>query len=180
MAEIGDSIVVPEALEFLVELAGTVPPGLFAEVGVYKGGSALRLAQFGRELHLFDTFTGTPVAGAGDDHAIGDFGDTDAAQVIAMLPAAIFHIGIFPDTLPADLSGFAFVHADCDQYASVRDCIAYLGPRMVPGGIILFDDYACLDSATRAVDEAFPPAAIKRSPQGKAYVVFNNEEISTQ
>ncbi len=178
MAEIGESIVAPGSLDFLEQLAGTAPPGRFAEIGVYKGGSALRLAEFGRELHLFDTFTGIPAAEPGDTHRVGDFGDTDADQVVAILPDAFFHIGVFPDTLPPDLGGFAFVHVDCDQYASVRDCIRELGPRMVPGGIMLFDDYACLDSATRAVDEAFSTAAIQRSPQGKAYVIFNSEETS--
>lgn len=124
----------------------------------------------GAELHLFDTFTGIPFHDPIDYHRIGNFSDTHIDYVRRKVRSAIFHVGIFPATLPAELSGFGFVHVDCDQYQSVRDCIVELGPRMVPGGITVFDDYRHLEGATRAVNEAFGKPLL--SPGGRYHWVF--------
>lgn len=165
------SLLAAGTLASLITLARLAPyTGIFAEIGVYKGGSAWHLAQLGRELHLFDSFTGMPVANPDDEHKIGDFSDTSAEAVAAAIPAAILHVGTFPATLPDGLTGFAFVHVDCDQYASVRDCIIDLAPRMVSGGIMLFDDWHCTNGATKAISEAF--TAIWQTPQGRAFVIF--------
>ncbi len=132
------------ALRQTAALARETPPGAFVEVGVYKGGCAWYLAQVaeeqGRELHLFDTFSGIPFQGDGDQHKPGDFGDTSLAEVQAAVPGAHFHVGIFPTTMPAEFPPVAFVHCDVDQVDSVRAVILHLWPRIVPGGIMAFDD----------------------------------------
>lgn len=165
------SCIHPQQLAELSELAERTPAGCFVEVGVYQGGSAWHLAQVAerqsRQLHLFDTFAGMPFADAEDNHPAGDFADTSAAQVSALLPNAHVHVGVFPDTLP-DLTGIAFAHVDCDQYRSTKDAISHLLPRMVPGGVMVFDDYGCTRGATRAVDEAFP--VIEKTSMGRAVV----------
>lgn len=166
------SLLARGTLNSLAALAALAPAGRFAEVGVYKGGSAEVLAKFGRELHLFDTFSGIPIADPDDSHRVGDFGDASLSAVRALLPDAVFHVGVFPGTLPRELVGFAFVHVDCDQYASTRDCIARLWPRVVPNGIMLFDDYDCTWGATRAVDES--SLNIWRTPQGRAFAISPN------
>jgi len=139
-----ESCIHQAALEHTAWLASLTPPGAFVEVGVYKGGCAWyleRIAQRqGRELHLFDTFTGIPHKGPGDHHNVGDFGDTSLEAVKAAVPSAIFHAGVFPDTLPADLMDIAFVHCDVDQTESVRAVINQLWGRMVIGGVMAFDD----------------------------------------
>lgn len=167
------SIVPAEVIEALLIHAETAPPGAVAEIGVYQGGTAWRLMQVcrrqGRTLHLFDTFAGLPVADAIDPHGIGAFAGNEAG-VRAALPDAIFHVGVFPDTLPADLGPLAFVHVDCDQYRSVRACIEHLWPRLVPGGVMWFDDYGELPGAKAAVDEVFAPAQITAAPASRAFV----------
>lgn len=159
-----DSRVAYDQLIALAAVASTAPPGAFVEVGVYRGGSAWHLnavaARQGRELHLFDTFTGIPHKGDLDQHAIGDYGDVDKESLRRAFPRAVFHVGVFPQTLPDDLRGFAFVHVDCDQYAGHRACIDLLYPRLVPGGIMMFDDYPVLKGAKRAVDETFSPGRL--------------------
>ena len=35
----------------------------------------------------------------------------------------------------------AFLHVDCDLYGSTRDAFAHLGERLVPGTVIVFDEY---------------------------------------
>jgi O-methyltransferase len=146
------------AIRGTAQIARWTPPGCFVEVGVYKGGSAWFLAEVARsrgsKLHLFDTFSGIPFADSKDDNGVGDFGDTSVNEVRALIPDAVFHVGVFPLTLPDDLNNIAFVHCDCDQYQSVRSVIRRLWPRMVPGGIMVFDD---MDTAggNRAITEAF-------------------------
>jgi O-methyltransferase len=49
--------------------------------------------------------------------------------------------GVRPSALP-EQNHYAFAHLDVDLYQSTVDCCAYFYPRIVPGGIILFDDYA--------------------------------------
>jgi O-methyltransferase len=143
----------------LAELAASTPTGAFVEVGVYKGGSAavlLRVAKAqGRTLYLFDTFTGIPYADPdkGDTHKVGDFGDTSLDAVGRACPGAILCPGVFPQTLPPDIGPVAFAHIDCDQYASIRGAAEALSPRMVPGGVMVFDDYGHLAGATRAVQD---------------------------
>lgn len=153
------SLIDPGIVAQLCAAAAATPPGIFVEFGVYQGGSARALANVaeaqGRALHLFDTFTGMPVSGPGDSHAVGDFKDTDEAAVRALIPSAVFHVGVFPATFPAELSPIAFAHIDADQYQCYLDAIDRFCPRMVPGGLMWFDDCGILPSADRAVIERF-------------------------
>lgn len=155
------SLICQGQLDAMVAMAKAAPPGDFLEVGVYKGGSAERLyavaQEQARRLWLFDTFTGIPERTEGvDTHKIGDFADTSVEDVRRLLPAALIVVGDAAETLPAtDTGPLAFVHLDCDQYATYRACIVELSPRMVHGGVMWFDDYGCLPGATKAVDEMF-------------------------
>lgn len=167
------SIVPADVIAALTVCAGAVPAGAFAEVGVYEGGTAWHLLQIcrrqGRALHLFDTFTGLPVADAIDRHGVGEFAGNEAA-VRAALPDAVFHVGVFPDTLPADTGPLAFVHVDCDQHRSVAACIDRLWPLLVPGGVMWFDDYGALEGARVAVDACFPAEKLLHAPEGRRFV----------
>lgn len=148
-------------LQHLEEIVRETPTGhAMAEVGVYKGGSAWWIAKVANEravpLHLFDTFSGIPIAEPDDSNRIGEFdaGGPDAVQ--AAIPTAILHVGLFPDTLPpSGMETLAFVHSDCDQYYSVRAVIDLLWPRIVPGGVMAFDDMDT-NGGRKAILETFP------------------------
>jgi hypothetical protein len=165
------SLLSPAAIADLRELAAAAPPGCFVEVGVYQGGSAQHLAEIaaaqGRALYLYDTFRGIPVQGPLDSHPVGDFGDTSAEAVREAIPAAIVVEGVFPDSKMA-MPPVAFAHIDCDQYESVARAILALTPLMAPGGVMLFDDYKCLDGATTAVHDMLGEAALRPTRAGKA------------
>lgn len=72
---------------------------------------------------------------------------------------------------------FSFVHIDCDVYDSYQECLSFFYPRLVSGGIILFDEYNDPDwpGATRAVDEfchahAIPVQVVERDNFRKSYI----------
>lgn len=137
-------------------------PGPVAELGVYRGGSAALIAGClpMRDLHLFDTFVGLPAeARSGRDRLeAGKFGDTSEATVAERLQGYIVHLhaGLFPESAEGleDLR-FALVHIDADYYHSTRDGLWWFGERIVPGGVMLLDDWQQEDTpgVTQAVTD---------------------------
>lgn len=167
------TLITPDMLGVMSGLAWSRPEGCFAEVGVYQGGSARALyavsERQGRKLYLYDTFTGMPFAGEFDTHAVGLFADCSVDDIRASMPNAVVVQGIFPQSL-VPMPSIAFVHADADQYQSTLDVCRVFGPMMVKGGMILFDDYYCVPSCIKAVDECFPNRELL--PDGRAVVRF--------
>lgn len=143
-------------------------PGDVLECGVFRGGTALLAAKTiaghaeGRTLHLFDSFEGMPKTTSGVDRIQeGEFSGTSLEEVSALFthyPFAQIHPGFIPQSFEGlDIPRIAWAHIDVDIYQSVRDCIAYIYPKLVPGGSLIFDDYGfpCCSGVRRAVDEAF-------------------------
>ncbi len=159
------SVVPKPRQEFLRQQAIHVSTlrGEAAEVGVYKGGTAKILAQSmpDRMVHLFDTFEGMPETSEFDMHLPGDFADTSLETVNEYLQGYNVHFwpGFFPDSarlLPDDTE-FVLVHVDVDLYTSTKAACEFFWPRLVEGGIMVFDDYngpRC-PGANKAVDEFF-------------------------
>lgn len=168
--------------EWLEDMAFNAPPGHIIEVGVYKGGTAWHLARAARargsRLFLCDTFTGIPYQdeAAGDTHRVGDFSNTSLGEVRQAIPDAHYIVGTFPESAGTELDGveIAFAHLDCDQYQSIKDAVKFLGPKMVQGGIMVFDDYGCLMGANNAVHELFAPDMLRLGVGygPKAHVIF--------
>lgn len=146
--------------------AGKVP-GDAAEIGVYKGGTALLLAtalkKSSQQIHLFDTFCGMPAVEPGVDlHRSGDFSDTTAESVSNLLQDfdnIHLHPGLFPESLPQDLHDqrFSLVHIDVDIFSSTLACCRFFYPRLSPGGVMIIDDYGfpSCPGVRKAVDEYF-------------------------
>lgn len=140
--------------------------GEMAEVGVYKGGTARLISKVAAEtaktVHLFDTFSGMPPTDITKDRVKeGDFSDTSLDGVKKYLSDCSnvrFYQGRFPDTAEPIIGlPFCFVHVDVDIYESVMECCKFFYPRLVQGGILIFDDYGFLTcpGAKVAVDEFF-------------------------
>lgn len=186
------TIVPRESLYILYALASNALrlPGEFWECGVYKGGTARLLADLLAEstrpdgqsatLRLFDTFAGMPEAdGKLDVFEAGEYSDTsvDAVRAVVGHPdLAVFHPGFIPDTFDGlNDSRIAFAHVDVVLYHAIRDCCEFIYPRLVPGGILLFDDYgiAACPGARKAVDEYFAdkPEIPVVLPTGQAMVI---------
>jgi len=52
---------------------------------------------------------------------------------------------------------FCFIHLDVDIHSSYIECLTELYPKLVPGGVVVFDDYGSpkWPGAKKAVDELF-------------------------
>ena len=88
--------------------------------------------------------------------------------------------GEFKDSLPnAPLEKIAFLNLDCDLHQSYVDCLNQLYPKVVKGGVIIFDEY---QSGTRwagariAIDNFMKDksATIERSPYMERYYTIKN------
>jgi len=165
MNYIGQTICGGAALSTLSSLANLVKPlkGDVVEVGVYRGGSALRLSSILTEdkIYLFDTFEGLPDTNEFDNfHKKGDFNDTSyegVVQLFADNKNVFVYKGIFPQENSEVLvdKKFKLVHLDVDTYTSYKECLAFFHDKIVSGGIMVFDDYnarTCLGSK-KAIDE---------------------------
>jgi hypothetical protein len=142
--------------------------GDLVECGVFRGGTALLEATTVRDvagqrpLHLVDSFAGMPSVTEGTDRfEEGDLGSTSAASVrtaLAPFPFARVHEGVIPGILDElGVERVTWAHIDVDVNGAVRECLEFLHPLMVPGGVIVLDDYGfpSCPGTRRAVDEFF-------------------------
>jgi hypothetical protein len=140
--------------------------GAFAEVGVYRGGSAKLLCKVKQNspIYLFDTYEGMPEVNKSTDggFAQGDFADNSYEDVAAYLSSfQDVHLvkGLFPDSAigkEPSRQKYRFVHLDLDIYESTLKALEFFYPRIVPGGILVSHDYRCLCApGVRSAFEAF-------------------------
>ena len=132
----------------------------------------------GRTLHLFDTFEGMPPP---TEHDVAPSGETAATllgaadrevadsiwcvagvdEVVRNMtstgydPALVRYVkGKVEDTIPrAAPERIALLRLDTDWYESTRHELVHLFPRLVPGGILILDDYGHWEGAREAVDD---------------------------
>ena len=62
--------------------------------------------------------------------------------------------GLFGDTLHVT-EPVALAHLDGDWFDSVMTCLQRIEPRVVPGGVLVIDDYEQWSGCREAVDEYF-------------------------
>jgi len=127
-------------------LAAAPATGLVLEFGVEKGLSINCIARrTPRPVHGFDSFQGLPQLWAGTREAAGAFNRGGRLPKVAA--NVRLHVGWFDATLPEFLAAqpagetVAFLHIDCDIYASTRTVFDHLEKRLVPGSVIVFDEY---------------------------------------
>ena len=134
--------------------------GDFIECGVAAGGTAMMISGHmgSKKLHLFDTFKGLPSVDPKEDlHAEGEMAVSLEECQGNVSGNVEWHPGLIPETFRGFARRFAFAHIDVDLYRSVLDCCEFIYPRMNPGGVMVFDDYAdpTCPGARKAVDGFF-------------------------
>jgi hypothetical protein len=126
-------------LEYAAPLAA--PDGLLLEFGVAQGSTITQLARLfePRPVYGFDSFQGLPEAWCG--YPIGHF----AGEPLWVPHNVRLVRGMFDDTLDDFLELLpdpaAFVHIDCDLYSSTKTVLDKLERRIVPGTVIVFDEF---------------------------------------
>lgn len=145
--------------------------------------AALTLGRLGdrdRDLYLYDTYTGMTEPSAADVSSPydgysprrrwrriaskgGEWAGVSASEVRAAVestgyPPERVHCvaGKVEDTLPDEApDSLALLRLDTDWYESTKHELLHLYPRLVPGGVLIVDDYGHYEGARRAVDEYF-------------------------
>lgn len=128
--------------------------GAMAEAGVFGGGTARLIceAKGDAPLRLFDVFETLQAPPAGGDapgadalrrHFHAAHGTRAAVErLLAPYPNVHLHPGVFPDSaMGLEDERFSFVHVDLDLEAGTRDALAFFHPRLLPGGLLVGDDY---------------------------------------
>jgi hypothetical protein len=160
-------------------------PGDFVECGVWRGGSCMLMAKTllagppdggrsDRTIYLYDTFSG--MTEPGDEDIIAWNGRSvrerferfsswavSRTEVEANLKGTgyprerlRFVEGDIVETLESSLpESIALLRLDTDWYASTAAELEVLYPLLVPGGVIILDDYGHFKGARKAVDEYF-------------------------
>ena len=127
---------------------------------VYHGKTLRMLAaHFPNDpVHGFDTFSGLP----GDWHNTRQGSYSTHGELPIVPPNVQCHVGLFSDTLPGFLEAhhgpIRLMNIDCDMYASTKDVFDAAAHRVVPGTVIIFDEYVMnphwVDDEYKAFQEA--------------------------
>lgn len=167
-------------------------PGETAECGVLDGASSYLIcsARQGNGApmhHAFDSFEGLsspqpedrPDSPFAFRWAPGDLSVTlaEAMRKLGGFDNIRYYKGWIPDRF-AEVAErrFSFVHVDVDLYQPTRDSIEFFYPRLVPGGILLCDDYGyhTCPGARKAFDDfaaTVPERSVVHLPTGQGFIV---------
>lgn len=159
----------------LAKQAVLVNEGDFIECGVYTGKSSDIFASvldkydnFNKKLFLIDSFEGLPTPNDKDvDVRTNKSFFTkegvkgwDLTTIKNHLSKHKCSINLLKGWIPKPFveinnRNFCFAHIDVDLYESTYDSLIFIYPKMVKGGIILFDDYGfpMCTGARLAIDE---------------------------
>jgi len=163
--------------------------GDVVECGVWRGGSMMLGAstlmsrnQAHRKLFLYDTFAGMTEPTSKDVDYLGDAAkekwwqtkgwewtcvSLDVVKSNMSMTGypqdnQVFVQGDVLQTIPKVLpEKIALLHLDTDWYESTYHELVHLFPRIVPGGVVIIDDYGHFKGAREAVDQYFREHNVK-------------------
>ena len=156
-------------------------PGAIVECGVFKGVSFARLAMFrdlfentySKKIIGFDTFAEFPEPeNEADQRNYQQFTEAAGSESISVtqLHDVLDNKGLDEniELIEGDIIEtvemyvrdnpelkISFLNLDVDIYEPSAAILEHLYPRVVPGGVVLLDDYGTFPGETRAVDEYF-------------------------
>ena len=140
-----DALSCSNKFDLLTYAVQQAPPGLALEFGVFKGTTINHLARRAPERHFFgfDSFEGLPEHWTGRRYSPVNFDRGGKKPRVAANVSLIK--GWFDATLPAflarEMGRIGFIHVDCDIYTSTKTALKLTVPRLMPGAIIVFDEF---------------------------------------
>jgi hypothetical protein len=155
--------------------------GLMMEFGVFDGGSMKQIAgSTQQEVHGFDSFEGLPEDWTHFQKK-GRFSLGGVPPQLGAIKNVKLHKGWFQDTLPGFLAQHPgparFVHIDCDLYSSTNTVLGLLSDRIVPGTVIVFDEYLNYPGWQEHERKAFAEFVARAGVKYK-YLGFASSEFS--
>ena len=160
-------------LRYATSLCGE---GIFLEFGVSTGYSINYLADFcpTRKIYGFDSFEGLPQPWY--NHSKGAFKTAGPPQVRENVELII---GMFEDTIPPFIAShperIALVHIDCDLYESTKCVFDNLEDRLLPGTMLVFDEYHRYNGYEQHEYKAFKEF-IERTKRPFEFMAMSNAE----
>lgn len=145
--------------------------GSIIECGTWRGGMSAGLIEMGgvhRNYYFFDSFEGLPPAGELDGEKAKEYSSApfqydncrasleEFKQTISMTGCPKENIGIhkgfFDSTLPHfSCPPIAALRLDADWYDSTMICLEKFWDQVLPGGLILIDDYYAWEGCSKAI-----------------------------
>jgi hypothetical protein len=168
--------------------------GDVCEVGCWRGLSACQIATYLKSqdidiyFHIFDSFEGLSEIESVDKY---EYEKRDLKSVRKQFACSLeevqdnlkefgfikYYKGWIPERFPeVKDQKFSFVHIDVDLYQPTYDSFDFFYPRLCPGGIMVFDDYGCIQfpGAKKAIDECisqFDRVFFLPLPSGQAFLI---------
>ena len=156
----------------LVEESSKLKEGSIIEIGTWCGGSGAIISKKARncsildKIYLCDTFKGIVKTDKTKDSHMEDGMLNDATyecvdylinDVLKIKDVKILE-GIFPEETQHNIptnEKFRFCHIDVDVYQGCKDIVDWIWDRLIPGGIIVYDDFGfeTADGVTKYVEE---------------------------
>jgi Macrocin-O-methyltransferase (TylF) len=158
--------------------------GLVCEFGVFEGASINHIAARipHRTVFGFDSFEGLPERWR---EAFGPGAFTTEGRLPEVLPNVRLLKGWFEEALPAFAARHpgpvALLHVDCDLYSSTRCVLEHLGGSLVPGSVVVFDEYFNYPGWEQHEFRAFSEFAEERR-LGYEYLAYNrlHEQVAVR
>jgi len=168
--------------------------GDVCELGCWRGLSAYQIAAHLGSLahnpvfHIFDSFAGLSKFQS-EDKTEGTAEDFEARrrqfacsletvkENLKEFPFIRYYQGWIPERFPeVQDRKFSFVHVDVDLYQPIRDSFRFFYPRLVNGGMMVFDDYgyAQFPGAQKAIDDCRKESGdpfFLPLPSGQAFLI---------
>lgn len=133
----------PEEKECFLALLSKAPRGPRIEVGVFRGATLRLMVNHDDETYGVDSFDGMAVPTEKD---IKDGWNPYPRGRLKAEPPKIDGAKLFQGFVPQVFTqvperDYAFAHVDVDHFSPTKWTLHYLHKRMLPGGIIVCDDW---------------------------------------
>lgn len=140
-------------LNYVLENSLVDHEGIWAEFGVFSGKTINLISKFTKnKVYGFDTFSGLPESWDvapnltinSGFYSYKDFSRQNGAE--SKFPPVRDNVvlveGLFSETLPGYFTErVTLMHVDCDTYGSTVDIFKHLSSNIIPGCIIVFDEF---------------------------------------
>jgi hypothetical protein len=147
---------------FKLGIEAAVVDGLVLEFGVRFGASIRQISTLvDQNVYGFDSFQGLPESWHSNPK-----GSYSTNGVIPSVPQnVILHAGWFEETLPGFVQQHPepvrFMNIDCDIYSSTKTVLEIFAKQIIPGTVIVFDEYIGNQHWREDEFKAFQEAGLK-------------------